>query len=270
MARRRLDAELVRRGLVASRARAKVEIEAGRVTVGGAPTTKPNRLVDPGEALVLLGPPPRFVSRGGDKLDAALDAFAISVEGRRVLDAGASTGGFTDCVLQRGAAEVIALDVGHGQLHERLVSDSRVRNLERTNLRDLTSEMIGGLVDLVVVDMSFISLRLVVDQLLGACAPGGPLVLLVKPQFEAGRAEADRSAGVITDPMIWRRVLDEVISAFDERGATIMGVVTSPITGTHGNVEFLVHVCAPDGVRRESFPLELDAVIDTARELKVR
>lgn len=273
MVRRRLDAELVRRGLVPSRTRAQVEIEAGHVTVGGALAQKANRMVDPAEAVELLGPPPRFVSRGGEKLDAALDHFEIDVSGMRVLDAGASTGGFTDCVLQRGATEVVALDVGHAQLHERLIADRRVRNLERTHVRDLNTELIDGPVDLVVVDLSFISLRNVIDPLLSVCSPGAPLVLLVKPQFEAGKSEADKGGGVIRDANVWRRTLDEVACSLRDRGARVVAMVPSPITGAKGNVEFLVHASSPDRAESGTIAVELDAlldaVIDAARDPKV-
>lgn len=246
--RRRLDAELVRRGLAPSRERAQSEIAAGRVLVGGAPTMKASRMVDPGEAVVLLGPPPRFVSRAGAKLDGAIARFALSelFVGARVLDVGASTGGFTDCALQHGAREVIALDVGHNQLHERIRSDPRVRNLERTNIRSVDPEQMEGPVDLVVGDLSFISLRLVLEPIFALCRPGAPFVLLVKPQFEAGRAEAARGRGIITDPAIWTRVLEEVLSALLALAAAIIGVMVSPITGSDGNVEFIVSGRAPD------------------------
>jgi 23S rRNA (cytidine1920-2'-O)/16S rRNA (cytidine1409-2'-O)-methyltransferase len=244
--RRRLDAELVRRGLASSRAEAVALVEAGRVTVAGAPTTKPSRLVDVGEPLEVLGPAPRFVSRGGEKLDAALDHFHVDVSGRRVLDAGASTGGFTDCCLQRGAAEVVAVDVGHGQLHPRLREDPRVRVFERLHVRDLTTLHTGGPVEVVVADLSFISLRSVLDPLLAVCAPGADLVLLVKPQFEAGRAEVSRGKGVVKDPAVHERVRQEVGDALVARGARIMGWMTSPIRGAEGNVELLVHAVAPE------------------------
>lgn len=215
--------------------------------VGGAPADKPARLVDPGEALRLVGPARRFVSRGGEKLDAALERFGIDVRGRRVLDAGASTGGFTDCVLQRGAVEVVAVDVGRGQLHERLRGDPRVRDLSRTDVRTLDAGVLGGPFPLVVADVSFISLRLVLDPLLALCAPGGDLVVLIKPQFEAGRAEADRGRGVIRDPAVWASVLTRTIAAVEDRGAIIMGLMVSPIRGAEGNVEFLLHARAAGG-----------------------
>jgi len=241
-ARRRLDAELVRRGLAPSRERAQADIAAGRVTVGGAPTTKAARLVGAGEAVLVHGPPPRWVSRAGAKLEGAVEHFELRevLSGARVLDCGASTGGFTDCVLQHGAAEVIAVDVGHNQLHERLRADARVRNVERTNLRTLDPEVIGDPVDVVVGDLSFISLALVLEPVFAVAREGAVYALLVKPQFEAGRTEVAKGRGIVTDPAVWRRVLDEVCAALQERGATIMGVMASPITGSDGNVEFVV------------------------------
>lgn len=239
-ARQRLDAELVRRGLAASRTEAALLIDARRVQVNGAFADKPSRQVAPGDQLHVVGPPARFVGRGALKLDHALDAFGLDVTGWRILDAGASTGGFTDVVLQRGAAHVVAVDVGHGQLHERLRADSRVTNLERTNVRHLTAEQIGGPVDAVVADLSFISLRLVIGPLAAVCHPGAPMVLLVKPQFEAGRAEVARGRGVVTDPAIWERVRGEVADALGDAGCRVEGWTQSPITGADGNHEFLV------------------------------
>ena len=213
--------------------------------VSGAIADNPSRQVGADEPVVVVAEPARFVGRGGEKLDAALERFALVVDGRRVLDAGASTGGFSDCVLQRGAGAVVAVDVGYGQLHERVAGDARVRVLDRTNVRHLTADEIGGPVDVVVADLSFISLRTVVGALLGLARPGADLVVLVKPQFEAARAEVDRGRGVIGDPAVWARVLDDVIAAFVDRGATIMGAMASPITGSDGNVEFLLHAGAP-------------------------
>jgi 23S rRNA (cytidine1920-2'-O)/16S rRNA (cytidine1409-2'-O)-methyltransferase len=211
------------------------------VTVGGAPTTKPSRLVAPGEPIEMHGPPRRFVSRGGDKLDAALDEFGIDVRGARALDAGASTGGFTDCLLQRGASHVIAVDVGHGQLHERLLADERVERRDRTNVRSLDANAIGGSVDILVADLSFISLRVVAPALLACARPGADLVVLVKPQFESTRQEAAKGKGVIRDEAVRARVLDQVIAALAALGAAIMGTMVSPLTGADGNVEYLVH-----------------------------
>lgn len=236
---------MVRRGLAASRTEAQRLIDAGQVTVGGASADKPARLVAPGDAVRVLGPGRRYVSRGGEKLFAALDEFGIDPSGLRVLDAGASTGGFTDCVLQRGATEVVAIDVGYGQLHEKLRADARVDSRERTHIRDVTLESIGGPVDLVVGDLSFISLTKVVAPLLGVIVPGGDLVLLVKPQFEAGREEVAKGRGIITDPDVWQRTTDEVGAAFEAAGASMMDRMVSPIQGAEGNTEFLVRFRAP-------------------------
>jgi 23S rRNA (cytidine1920-2'-O)/16S rRNA (cytidine1409-2'-O)-methyltransferase len=231
----------VRRGLAPSRHQAQADIAAGRVTVGGAPAAKAARLVDPGEAIRVLGPGPRFVGRGGEKLDGALDRFAVAVAGRRAYDLGASTGGFTDCLLQRGASAVVAVDVGYGQLHERVRDDPRVEVHERTNARDLRPGDLGSPADVVVADLSFISLRTVLPSVLPLTAADADLVLLVKPQFEAGRAEAARGRGVIGDASIWARVLDEVMTALTREGAAIMDAMVSPLTGADGNVEFFVH-----------------------------
>ena len=222
-------------------------IDDHRVLVNGAIAEKPARQVAPGDQVVVSGPPPRFVGRGALKLDHALDAFGIDVKGLRALDAGASTGGFTDCLLQRGAAHVIAVDVGHGQLHERLVADHRVTNLERTNIRRIDLDQIGGAVEIVVGDLSFISLRLVVSPLVSVCQPGSAMVLLVKPQFEAGRTEVSRGRGVITDPHVWDRVRSEIGDAIADAGCTVLGWADSPITGADGNHEFLVHAVTPKG-----------------------
>jgi 23S rRNA (cytidine1920-2'-O)/16S rRNA (cytidine1409-2'-O)-methyltransferase len=252
----------VRRGLAAGRQQARVAIEEGRVTVGGAPALKAARLVAPHEPVELAGDPPSYVSRGGAKLAGALDAFGIDPTGRRALDAGASTGGFTDCLLQRGAARVVAVDVGHGQIHERLRADPRVEVRERVNVRGLAAGDLGDPFDVVVADLSFISLRTVAANLVDLAGPGTDLVLLVKPQFEAGRQEASRGRGVIRDPAVWRRALEGVSDALRGRGAAIMGVMVSPITGTEGNVEFLLHArtapATPPGL------VDLDAAVDDA------
>jgi 23S rRNA (cytidine1920-2'-O)/16S rRNA (cytidine1409-2'-O)-methyltransferase len=252
---------------VESRAHAREAIAAGRVTVDGAPALKAARQVAPDEAVVVLGDGPRFVSRGGDKLAAALDRFAIPVDGVRALDAGASTGGFTDCLLQYGADRVVAVDVGRGQLHERLLADARVESVERTNVRALTPGDVGPPFDLVVADLSFISLRTVLAALLGLAAPGAHLVLLVKPQFEAGRDEATRGRGVIRDPGVWRRVLDDVVIALGGAGAAIMGLMVSPLTGADGNVEFFVHARAAIPSDADGIGSHTEAAVDEALAL---
>jgi 23S rRNA (cytidine1920-2'-O)/16S rRNA (cytidine1409-2'-O)-methyltransferase len=239
-ARARLDAELVRRALVRSRRDAAAEIAAGRVLVNGACADKPSRLVARGDAVVVQGPPPRFVSRAGEKLDHALVTFGIEVSGRRALDVGASTGGFTDCLLQHGAAHVVALDVGHGQIRPQFRTDPRVTVVERYNARFLDPDDVGGAADVVAADVSFISLTALARPLVGALVPGGHLVVLVKPQFEAGRQEVARGHGVITDAAIHERVCDAVAVAVAAAGATVLGLTPSPVRGADGNQEFLL------------------------------
>lgn len=214
-------------------------IATGTVLVAGSVADKPARLVSPDEPIEVVGPGPRFVSRGGEKLDAALERFGIDVEGLDAFDAGASTGGFSDCLLQRGAATVVCADVGRGQLHEKLRGDPRVRVLERTHVAELEPERLGDGFGIVVADLSFISLRRVARVLVELACDPGTLIVLVKPQFEAGRQEAAKAKGVIRDPSIWDRVLHEVITAFHAAGATMMGVMPSPLRGADGNVEFL-------------------------------
>jgi 23S rRNA (cytidine1920-2'-O)/16S rRNA (cytidine1409-2'-O)-methyltransferase len=195
----------------------------------------------------VTGEGPRFVSRGGEKLDAALDHFHLDVTGRAAIDVGASTGGFTDCLLQRGATRVVAVDVGRGQLDRRLRDDPRVTVLERTNVRHLTAAELGGeRFAVVTADLSFISLRTVASNLVGLAAPRADLVVLVKPQFEAGRVEASRGRGVIRDPEIWERAVADVAAAFAGEGSDMIGTMRSPLTGADGNVEFLMYLRGPD------------------------
>ena len=238
--RQRLDAELVRRQLVASRVEAGRLIDDRQVLVNGAIADKAARQVHAGDAIVVTGERPRFVSRGGEKLAGALGAFAVDPTGLRVLDAGASTGGFTDCLLQSGAAHVVALDVGHGQLHPRLRDDERVTVIERFHVRDVTTDVIGGPVDMVTADLSFISLTRVIPSMVSVCHPGATMLLLVKPQFEAGRAEVSKGRGIVTDPAVHERVRSEVHAALEAAGCSVRGWTESPITGTDGNREFLV------------------------------
>lgn len=270
MTRRRLDLELVRRGLADSRASARALVAEGRVTVGGAPADKAARLVDGADALAVAGPRPRFVSRGGEKLAGALDRWQIEVDGARALDVGASTGGFTDCLLQHGAATVVAVDVGRGQLHERLRVDPRVVVRERTHIRDLGlagPATIGGPAEIVVADLAFISLTKVVDALAALSAPGAVWVLLVKPQFEAGRAEASKGRGVISDPTVWTRVVRAVMSAVEDVGGVIMGVMESPLRGADGNVEFLLaaRLADPSADSLTVDVVDVDAVVASIR-----
>ncbi|HEY5109947.1 MAG TPA: TlyA family RNA methyltransferase [Acidimicrobiales bacterium] len=264
-ARQRLDRALVARKLADSRPQAVELIARGVVLVSGSIADKAARLVSPAEPIELLGDPPPFVSRGGEKLRAALDRFSLDPTGKRALDAGASTGGFTDCLLQAGATHVVAVDVGHGQLHPRLRGHPSVTNRERLDIRKVDLDTVGGApVDLVVADLSFISATRAVPVLVGDVAvPGAPLVVLVKPQFEAGRAEASRGRGVIRDPSVHRRTLGEVATALGDAGAVIMGAMPSPLTGHSGNVEFLLYARTP-GWTGAVGPADVDALLDAA------
>jgi 23S rRNA (cytidine1920-2'-O)/16S rRNA (cytidine1409-2'-O)-methyltransferase len=242
MARRsRLDAELVRRGLARSREHAVTLIAEGRVAVAGTAATKPATGVEAGTPVVVRTDPdqPSWVSRGAHKLLGALDAFGIAVEGRRVLDAGASTGGFTEVLLSRGAAEVVAVDVGYGELAWSLRTDDRVKVHERTNVKTLTPEAIDGQVHLVVADLSFISLRLVLPALVACARDDAELLPMVKPQFEIGR-ERLGAGGVVRDPEHRVQTVLEVARAAASHGWGTAGVVASPLPGPAGNVEFFL------------------------------
>jgi 23S rRNA (cytidine1920-2'-O)/16S rRNA (cytidine1409-2'-O)-methyltransferase len=241
MARRaRLDAELVRRGLARSREQAAELVEAGRVQVRGVPARKAAAMVDPADAVRVVGDTVDYVSRGGHKLAGALAAFeGLAVTGRRCLDAGASTGGFTDVLLRAGAAEVVAVDVGYGQLAWALRNDPRVRVMERTNVRSLAPEVIGGPVGLTVADLSFISLRLVLPALTACTAPDGDLALMVKPQFEVGK-ERVGAGGVVREPALRAEAVLDVATAARGEGLGVAGVAASPLPGPSGNVEFFL------------------------------
>jgi 23S rRNA (cytidine1920-2'-O)/16S rRNA (cytidine1409-2'-O)-methyltransferase len=241
--KQRLDAVLVERGLAASRERARALILAGQVRVGGMIISKAGHPTATDAEISLVEPDHPYVSRGGVKLAHALDAFQIDPAGRIALDVGASTGGFTDVLLRRGAVRVVALDVGHGQLDWRLRTDPRVHVLERINARTLDAVQLpedARLFPLAVMDVSFISARQVLPALLPLLAPASDLVVLVKPQFEAGRDEVGKG-GLVRDPAVHSRVVEEVIAAASALGLTRVGTTDSPITGTEGNREFFVH-----------------------------
>ncbi|HWA64789.1 MAG TPA: TlyA family RNA methyltransferase [Mycobacteriales bacterium] len=240
-AKNRLDVELVRRGLARSRQDAVDLVTAGRVRVAGMPASKPATAVDPAASVqVSSSPTDDSVSRGAHKLAGALDHWpALAVTDRRCLDAGASTGGFTQVLLRRGAREVIAVDVGYGQLAWSLASNPRVRVLDRTNARSLTPTAIGGAVDLVVADLSFISLTVVLEALSGCLAPDGDLVVMVKPQFEAGRGVVG-AGGVVRDPAVRAATVAKVAAYADRLGLGMEGVVASPLPGPSGNVEYFL------------------------------
>ncbi len=241
-AKLRLDELLVARGLAASRAQAKALIMSGRVLRGTERLDKPGKEFPPDVELT-IEQAPRFVSRGGEKLAGYLEKFPLDLHGAHVLDVGASTGGFTDCALQAGAADVVCVDVGRAQLHARLRSDPRVTNLEKINARHLrAADLPRAEFEAVVMDLSFISLKTVLPAVWPFLREGGTLIALVKPQFEAGKAEVDKGRGVIRDAAVQDAVLQE-ITDFTLRelpGATLIGSMDSPITGTDGNREFLL------------------------------
>ncbi len=263
--RLRLDAELVRRGLARSRDHAAELVAEGRVSVSGARATKAATAVTTDVALVVAADPAlkggeEYVSRGGHKLAGALAAFlpeGLVVAGRRCLDAGASTGGFTDVLLREGAREVVAVDVGYGQLAWRLQQDERVQVHDRTNVRDLDLDMIGGPVDLVVGDLSFISLTLVLDALIAVAADGADLVPMVKPQFEVGKERVGKG-GVVRDPALRAEAVATVADAAAVRGWGARAVTVSPLPGPSGNVEFFLWLRRGPGVIDRG---EIEAVV---------
>jgi 23S rRNA (cytidine1920-2'-O)/16S rRNA (cytidine1409-2'-O)-methyltransferase len=236
----RLDQLIVDKGLAPSRERARALILAGQVSVDGRPATKAGTQVVTDADVTLIAPDHPYVGRGGLKLAHALDAFGIVVAGRDALDIGASTGGFTDVLLKRGATRVVALDVGHGQIDWTLRNDPRVLVVEKFNARHLTPNDLPGPVDLVVIDVSFISLRQILPVVPPVLRAGGDVIALVKPQFEAGRAEARK--GIVRDAAVQARVIEDIRAAAREVGLTPVSSVPSPITGAKGNQEFLLHL----------------------------
>ena len=264
MAGVRLDQAMVERGLAETRSRAKSFIMAGDVLVNGEKETRAGRPVAATDA-VAFREKPRFVSRGGEKLDHALEAFGIDVTGLVAADLGASTGGFTDCLLQRGAARVYAVDVGYGQLDEKLRTDERVIVMERENARYLTA--LPEPVAITSIDVSFISLKLMFPVVVALSAPGARCVPLIKPQFEAGRADIGKG-GVVRDAAIHRRVLETTLAAALEHGLTPHGLVASPLRGPAGNVEFLAHLVnePPPGGNVDIAPM-VEAALEQARRV---
>lgn len=237
--RARLDIEMVRRGLAESRETARRLIMAGRVRVNSRPADKPDLMVTAASNITVVGSDAQYASRGAYKLIAALDAFGIEVAGRHALDVGASTGGFTDVLLKRGAAHVIALDVGYGQIAERLRTDPRVTVLDRTNVRLAEPRTLPYLPDLVTIDTSFISLRIVIPAVLALVAAKAEIIALVKPQFEVGKGKVGKG-GIVRDDALRRSALEGVLSFARQAGLEIVGSIDSPIEGARGNREFLV------------------------------
>ncbi|KUI00650.1 16S/23S rRNA (cytidine-2'-O)-methyltransferase [Mycolicibacterium acapulense] len=261
MARRaRVDAELVRRGLARSRQQAAELIGAGRVSIDGMPAAKPATAVSVTASLTIEGADERtWVSRGAHKLTGALDAFGLPVDGKRCLDAGASTGGFTEVLLDRGARQVIAADVGYGQLAWSLRNDPRVTVMERTNVRGLTADAIGGPVDLIVADLSFISLSTVLPALTTCASPDADIVPMVKPQFEVGKDRVG-AGGVVTDPALRAEAVLSVARRAAELRWYPVAVTASPLPGPSGNVEYFLHLRAAGGLEGH----DLETAVRTA------
>ena len=255
----------MRRRLVDSRTQAAELIATGAVLVGGSRADKPARLVAPDEAVVIRADPSRFVGRGAHKLSAALTGFGLDPTELRAVDVGSSTGGFTDCLLQAGARSVVALDVGRNQLHERLRADPRVTSKEQTDVRSVSPAELGGPFDIVVADLSFISVRSVAAELVALARPGCDLVVLVKPQFEAGRKEASRHKGVIRDPAVWEAALVAAATSLAQAGTAIIGIMESPLRGADGNVEFLVRARRHGGQQGASEHSELEGWAEMVR-----
>lgn len=266
--RRRLDKELLRRELAESVELAQCLIAQKQVTVNGAIATKPAHQVLAGDAIELIAPAPKYVSRGGEKLQGALETFGLtSIQGLRGIDIGSSTGGFTDALLQAGARRVCAVDVGTAQLHEKIVNDERVDVFEQTDIRKADLKALGAPFDIVVIDVSFIGLNQIIEAVSESAAKNGKILALVKPQFEAEKTEVSKTRGVIADPEIWRRVLNEVAETFQGQGLNIAGVTASPITGGAGNVEFFFYAGATLS-NVEDLEAEIDTAVELAKQLR--
>ena len=256
----RLDLALVERGLIPSRERAKTTIMSGLVFVNQQKADKPGTPVTAEDQIEVRGNALEFVSRGGKKLEKALDVFGVDVAGKIAIDAGASTGGFSDCMLKRGVAKIYAVDVGYGQLAWSVRNDPRVVCMERTNVRYVTREQIPEPLDLAVIDVSFISLSLVLAPIGALLKDGAECVCLIKPQFEAGREQVGKK-GVVRDPAVHRAVLEHVMEEAQRAGYTVKNLTFSPITGPEGNIEFLGHLVRGAG---ENCAIDLDALVAEA------
>ena len=262
MKKQRLDQLVFERGLTESRERARTTIMSGVVYVNGQKADKPGMAVDPAAEIELRGDALPFVSRGGYKLDKALKVFPVDPVGKICIDCGASTGGFTDVLLQHGAAKVYSVDVGYGQLAWKLRNDPRVVNLERTNLRYVNREQIPEPLDLAVMDVSFISIRLVLPAVQKLLKPDADYICLIKPQFEAGREEVGKK-GVVRDPAVHERVVNGILEFAPTLGFTVMGLDYSPIKGPEGNIEYICHL--KNGIYDAAAP-DVSAIVDASHK----
>lgn len=237
---KRLDILLSEKGLASSRERAKQMIISGNVFVSGKKAEKPSMKIDDSTEITVTGEDLRYVGRGGLKLEKALQVFPIDLSGKVCMDIGASTGGFTDCMLQNGADKVYAVDVGHGQLAEKLLNDFRVVNMEKTNIRDLPADFTSDSIDFISIDVSFISLTLVLPKAMECLSENGSLAALIKPQFEAGKSEVGKN-GIVKSPKAHERVLNDIFAFANELGFTVKGIDFSPVSGGEGNIEYLMY-----------------------------
>jgi len=260
MAKKRLDITLVERGLAETRQKAQALVMAGKVLVGDCPEDKAGRLIDENAAIRLRGEISKYVSRGGEKLEGALTAFGIDVMGLDAIDIGASTGGFTDCLLKHGARSVTAVDVGYGQLAESLRTDPRVTVFEKTNARNISPETLGGLFDIATIDVSFISLLKVLPAVIKLLNENAVILALVKPQFESGR-EAVGKGGVVRDSQTHLKVLNDVIKGITEIGLSAVSLIHSPLMGPKGNIEFFLLITKKT---IESKPPDIPAAVEIA------
>lgn len=267
MERIRADLAMVSRGLAGSREKARRLIEAGLVTLNGSPLGKPAKMVDASDALSVLGEDHPYVSRGGLKLEKALQVFDVDPQGLICADIGASTGGFTDVLLRNGAALVFAVDVGRGQLHPSLLNDPRVINMEHVNARCLEAGMFPAPIALAVMDVSFISVRLILPSLLRVLGSGGQLVTLIKPQFEAGRQNIGKG-GIVSDPKAHSAVLREIAAFVPALGWRVQALDYSPVAGGDGNIEYLAHLLPAGKGGRDVSAEDIDGVIRQARVLR--
>ncbi len=258
--KRRLDAYLVEEGLISGRDLAKSIIMEGKVYVNNQKADKPGLQIGEKDTVELRGAQPRYVSRGGLKLEKAMQSFPIDLNGKTAMDIGASTGGFTDCMLQNGAAKVFAVDVGYGQLAWKLRTDERVVNMERTNIRGVTPDDIGTELDFASIDVAFISLELVLPVAKTLLREGGTLVALIKPQFEAGREKVGKK-GVVRDAAVHREVIEKIVNFTQNNGFEVLGLDFSPIRGPEGNIEYLMYA-ASRSTQPKSFTEEIAALVE--------
>ena len=265
MAKARLDVLLVERGLVASRERAHTMIMAGRVLVGGQKVEKAGTAVKKESEIRLLGEDLPYVSRGGLKLEKAIRVFSLSLAGKTMADSGASTGGFTDCALQNGAAKVYAIDVGYGQLAWKLRTDARVENRERTNIRHVTPEMLGELVDFASIDVAFISLAKVLPAVRALLQPAGEVAALIKPQFEAGRENVGKK-GVVRAAGVHENVIRAVFRAAQDAGFCVKALSYSPVKGPEGNIEYLMHLACASAASPASSEVSEEEILAVVAE----